>query len=72
MRRDFFSSSVGEISGWDEWNLRERPTALERARQKAKDTISSHAAPPLPDDVVRQIRDVFPDIVIDLTSPQIE
>jgi len=72
MRRDFFSSSVGEISDWDEWNLRERPTALERARQKAKDTITSHAAPPLPDDVVRQIRDVFPDIVIDLTSPQIE
>jgi trimethylamine--corrinoid protein Co-methyltransferase len=72
MRKDFFLPSVGEISNWDEWNKKERPTALERARAKAKDTIAAHSVPPLPDDVVRQIRDVFPDIVIDTASRHIE
>ncbi len=72
MRSDFFSPAVAEISGWDEWNKRERPTALERARQKANDTIASHSTPPLPDSVIREIRDLFPDIVMDVTAPQIE
>ena len=65
MRTDFFLPSVGEISNWDEWNKKERPTALEKARQKAKDTIASHSVPPLPDAVMQQIRDIFPDMVID-------
>ena len=65
MRADFFLPSVGEISDWHQWNKKERPTALEKARQKAKDTIASHSVPPLPDAVVKQIRDVFPDMVID-------
>lgn len=72
MRSDFFSSTVAEISDWDEWNRRERPTALEKARQKAKEIITSHSAPLLPPDVIRQIRNVFPDIVIDLEPRQIE
>jgi len=72
MRKDFFSPTVAEISGWDDWNQKERPTALERARRKAKEIIASHPAPPLPDDVIRQTRDVFPDMVIELDPMQIE
>ena len=72
MRTDFFSPSVAEISDWDEWDKRERPTALERAREKAKKTIASHSVPPLPDDVVKQITDMCPDIVIDIAAQQIE
>jgi len=66
MRREFFRPSVSETSDWEDWNQRGRPTALQRARQKAKRIIETHSAPPLPPQVIKQVRDLFPGIVIDL------
>ena len=64
MRSDFFSPSVSEISDRDEWIRKGKPTALKRARERAQSIIASHSTPPLPDDVIRQIKDAFPDIVM--------
>lgn len=66
MRKDFFFPSVADISGWAEWERKGRPTALQRAKERAKKIIASHSTPPLPQDVCRQIRDAFPNVIMDV------
>jgi hypothetical protein len=39
-----------------------KPDALQRARKKANDIISSHAVPPLPDDIARKVKSILPNI----------
>ena len=68
MRREFFSPSIVDASDWNEWHEKGKPTAAEKAREKAKKIIESHSTPTLPVDVIRQIRETFSDIVMDVTN----
>jgi len=65
MRKEFFYPEVSELSSWSGWEKKGKSTALKKAREKAEKIIASHSISPLPDDVIKQIRDTFPNVVKD-------
>ena len=62
MRSEFHTSQISENSYWEAWLENGKPDALQRARKKADDIISSHAVPPLPDDIARKVKSILPNI----------
>jgi len=67
MRKEFFFPKVSEFSTWDEWKKKGEPTALIRAKERVKEIIASYSAPSLSDNIVKQIKDNFPNIFTDIT-----
>ncbi len=65
MRRDFFSAKVSELSNWNKWIGNGKPNAIKKAKERAKQIISSHSTPSLPENIVMKIKDLIPNITID-------
>jgi trimethylamine--corrinoid protein Co-methyltransferase len=62
MRRDFFSPRVSELSNWNKWIGNGKPNAIKKSSERAKQIISSHSTPSLPENIVMKIKDLIPNI----------
>ena len=67
MRKEFFSPKVSELSTWDEWKKKGKPTVLIRVKERAKEIIASYSASSFSDNIVKQIKNNFPNIFTDIT-----
>lgn len=67
MREEYFTPTVSELSGWNEWKRNGEPTALQRAHKRATEIIESLPASPLSPEIVNRIKKVFPDIIRDIS-----
>ncbi|UCB44810.1 MAG: trimethylamine methyltransferase family protein [Spirochaetota bacterium] len=64
MRKEFFIPRVSELSNWNKWASSGKPTALTKAKERVKQIVASHSTSSLSDSILKQIKDVMPDITL--------
>jgi len=60
MRSEYYQPWITENSYWEAWQSGGRPSALERARERAADIVGAHSTPHLSPDVVQALTEAVP------------